>query len=770
AALSLAAGIIIAQALLRQNWFVCQGETLSPSILWWWLPLPFLILGLWRSRRSHLFLPLVAITWALLGVWRYLDHPFYPCAGPHALLHYHADSAYARPLTLEGTVIGYPEKRANYTQYKVRVDTLWQGSEILPVEGVALVRNQGQEAFQYGDRLRIRGTPISPPSFPDFDYRRFLARKGIYTLIQRSELTLLAKEQGNPFWAGLYSVRAAASQILDRLLPQPYAALANGMILGIESNIPRELYDKFNLTGASHVIVISGSNIAIVSGILLGLFSRLLGKRKRLATSITISGILLYTLLVGADAAVLRAALMGIFYVIAVHLERQSTAIISLFVAAVIMLLLNPLTLWDVGFQLSFMATLGLILFNSPLKTHWDRLVGQHLPGLINGLLAEGLLVTLAAQLTTMPLVVYYFGRLSLISFLVNLLIIPVQPPIMIMGGLATMLGFWAMPLAKLVMLIPWASLWWTVFVVEKMAAIPWGSLEVSDFGRFLAALYVGVFLAGFVLWLIRQEQQADSFIPPEWRPALSRGLIAVAFVALPLWGGATWQENQADGRLHIYLLGGEQGVDFVLFTPGGNRILVTAARDSSSELSERIAQTRGGRRPLSLLILTRPFSQPPVLNPSPAQTISATDPRLPPGTIFSLDTNVFLRLLQQPQSDKDSPLFCLHYHQFSMLLPFENSQEAQRAVLSKLPAHVTILPAPYPTVGAWPAPELLTKLKPQVTLLPTGTTYPPKVQRILAASSQVVSIPSQAQIEVITDGNQFSIRAYSYSKSVPIS
>ncbi len=176
--------------------------------------------------------------------------------------------------------------------------------------------------------------------------------------------------------------------------------------------------------------MISGSNVAIVSSILLGLFIRLFGRRKRVAVAITIGGIILYTLLVGADASVTRAAIMGSLYVIAVGLGRQSTAIISLFVAAILMLLLNPLTLWDVGFQLSFMATLGLILFNAPLRKRWGAHIGKRLPGVVNGLLAEGLLVTFAAQITTMPVVVYYFGRLSIISFLVNLLIIPVQPPI----------------------------------------------------------------------------------------------------------------------------------------------------------------------------------------------------------------------------------------------------------------------------------------------------------------------------------------------------
>ncbi len=299
-----------------------------------------------------------------------------------------------------------------------------------------------------------------------------------------------------------------------------------------------------------------------------------------MAVSVTIGGIILYTLLVGADAAVPRAALMGILFVIAIGLGRQSTAIISLFVAAMIMLLLNPLTLWDVGFQLSAMATLGLILFSQPLQRAWDARIGKRIPKVANNLLAEALLVTLAAQITTMPLVVYYFGRLSIISFLANFLIIPVQPPIMIAGGLAIFAGFVFLPLAKLIALIPYASLWWTVFVVEKMAAVPWGSVEVSTFGRMLAGLLI-----------------------------------------LPLWTGATWWESQPDGRLHIQLLGREQGVTFLIITPGGNCILLDLGSEATDcPLDTILDSLPGGSPPLDLVIPTRLASgqpQEPVLSVS---------------------------------------------------------------------------------------------------------------------------------------------------------
>ena len=278
AALGLGAGILLGEKLHTNGMFICDGAQMQPHALWLLAPLPFLLLpAWWGRRRRRVLIPALILLLALVGVWRYTTRPFEPCFGPNDLATYNSDNPYGRPSVLEGVIVSYPDQRSNYNQYRVRIDTQWQGALERPVEGVALVRGDKETLYEYGDRIRIRGVAATPPSFPDFDYRRFLARKGIHTLIKRADITFLAGDQGQPFWAALYSVRARASAILDQLLPQPYAALANGMILGIESGIPRELYDDFNLTGTSHVIVISGSNIAIVSGILLGLFLRLFG-------------------------------------------------------------------------------------------------------------------------------------------------------------------------------------------------------------------------------------------------------------------------------------------------------------------------------------------------------------------------------------------------------------------------------------------------------------------------------------------------------------
>ncbi|MEZ4677348.1 MAG: ComEC/Rec2 family competence protein [Caldilineaceae bacterium] len=182
---------------------------------------------------------------------------------------------------------------------------------------------------------------------------------------------LSTSAQGSRLFHWLYWIRARGEQLLNRLLPEPYAALANGMLLGIESGIPDALYEQFNLTGTSHVIVISGSNVALIAGVLLAFGQRLLGKRRALWPAL--AGIAGYALLVGGDAAVLRAAWMGGLFAIATTLERRSTALVSLAFACWIMTIANPLTLWDVGFQLSSAATAGLILFSTKITAAYEQ-------------------------------------------------------------------------------------------------------------------------------------------------------------------------------------------------------------------------------------------------------------------------------------------------------------------------------------------------------------------------------------------------------------
>ena len=193
-------------------------------------------------------------------------------------------------------------------------------------------------------------------------------------------------------------------------------------------------------------------NITILAALVISLTSRTLGiRRGAIVAAIVIA---FYTILVGADASVVRAAIMGGLVLFARFLGRMTLALASLSAAAIVMTLVNPYVLWDVGFQLSFAATLGLVLYAEPIKDWFVKIASRWMEAAqakrLSIPVGEFILFTFAAQITTLPLTAYHFQRLSLISFLANPIVLPAQPPLMILGGLAMLAGMLWLPLGQI--------------------------------------------------------------------------------------------------------------------------------------------------------------------------------------------------------------------------------------------------------------------------------------------------------------------------------
>jgi competence protein ComEC len=169
----------------------------------------------------------------------------------------------AEPVTLIGLVVAEPDVRDDHINLRVQAESLQQGQTQQPVDGLLLVRAPRYPERYYGERLSITGQLETPPIFEGFDYKDYLARSGIHTIMRRPGITLLASNQGHLFWRTMFRLRAYTSATINRILAEPHASLLNGILLGLETGIPRRLYEQFNLTGTSHIIVISGSNIAI---------------------------------------------------------------------------------------------------------------------------------------------------------------------------------------------------------------------------------------------------------------------------------------------------------------------------------------------------------------------------------------------------------------------------------------------------------------------------------------------------------------------------
>ncbi len=701
------------------------------------------VVGLAALRRlKGMRLGGALLLFLILGAWRYQAAPFDPCVSPDDLSYHHAHAADGVWAMSEGTVIGYPEVRDAEIHYQVEVTRVTIDAAAYDVQGRALVRAPLVPAFSYGDRVRVTGLLLTPPVLDDFDYRRYLAARNIHTLIRRPTIALLSEGHGSPFWHALYAVRTRASAVLNRILPEPAAGLANGMVLGIEGGISEEVSDAFRATGTTHLIVISGSNIAFLSGALVAALAGVLSRRRAALVAAPI--VLLYVLLVGADPPALRAGVMGLLGLGAIYFGRRGTAYVSLCAAGLLMTAINPLALWDIGFQLSFATSLGLILFQPPLSRAVAAWLGRRLSAeaarRVAAVLDATLTVTLAAQVAVLPLLLAYFGQLSIISLVTNALVAPVQPAILASGIAALLAGLASLPFGQVVAALPWALLGYTVAVIRLVADIPFALVPVGRSGPLFVMGYYAVVAALLARGRLALAARSHR------RLVLAGALAAV--VALLFW--SAWR-TLPDGRLHVLFVSAGGGEAAALTTPGGRTAWAWDGRGDGAALVR--ATQRGpwrGDRPDVVLA-------PCALSPWPGA--ACIDPAgLDPGAAVRLEPGASLVRLDAGAGWA----LALEHGGFRTLLPPTLPQEAQAALVAEDAAGpYTVLKAPGPGTGAWPSAALIRDAAPQAVVWPLTTTYPPDVRDALAAA-RTIRVDPAARVEVVTDGEGFALATHS--------
>ncbi|MBN1967453.1 MAG: ComEC/Rec2 family competence protein [Anaerolineae bacterium] len=522
-----------------------------------------------------------------------------------ALVHYNDAGWY----TVEGLITAEPDVRDRQINLVVAADRIrahndapWQ-----PVQGLLLVQAPRSGHYTYGDRVQVSGALETPPEFDTFSWRDYLARQGVLTLVRYAQVDVLSSGHGSPFMQVLLAVKTRAMAVITGALPEPHASLLTGILLGVESGIAADVRDDFNATGASHVIAISGFNMTLIAGIVSGGLQALWPARRRLTATVGIATIAVYTLFVGAAPAVARAAIMSSLLVIAPLFQRKTYVPASLACAALGMSAADPFVLWDVGFQLSFAAVMGMALFVDPIAAGFRRLFARLMPNeraerLVTAL-DEPLVVTLAAQITTLPLIAYTFGRFSLASFAVNFLILPVQSAILILGGLATLIGLAVPALGLPFFWGAWVFLAWTVGVVRVFADLPGASLEVAINREVVIVFYLGI-----LVWALLKATR------PAWLskvgPFLRRQRTALfvtgagALTAVVLWIAVL---SLPDGLLAVHFLDAGHSNAVLIETPDGIQILIDGGRYPSQLLAALGDHLPFWDRAIELLILTQP-------------------------------------------------------------------------------------------------------------------------------------------------------------------
>jgi len=473
-----------------------------------------------------------------------------------------------------GTLDEPPDYRDTYTNLYLKVEAVDTGSGDLPVEGLLLVRVFPNESYEYGERIRIRGKLVTPPENEEFSYREYLARQGIHSYMSRTEVTRLPGNFGNPVKKAIYAFKDKALKNTYLIFPDPEASLLAGILLGVDTGLSQSLQQAFKDTGTAHIIAISGFNIAIIAGLFFTLFSRILGQVR--GSIAAILGIALYTFLVGADAAVVRAAVMGGLSLTIRQFGRRNDGLSALMLSAALMTaFMNPNIPWDVGFQLSFFATLGLILYAEPFQKWAVRVITRYTsPGAAQKLAApisEYFLFTLAAQLTTLPIMAYHFKRISLVSLIANPFILPVQPAVMILGGVAVLLSLVWLPLGAVAAFSAWPFVAYTIRLVELFDRLPNGVIVLGNLSLWLVILFYVALLS----WTFFRHRLKNLFTGERANlPTLPAFTIATVLTVLVM---VTWRSvfTAPDGRLHITFLNVGSADAILIQTPRGRNLLI---------------------------------------------------------------------------------------------------------------------------------------------------------------------------------------------------
>ena len=364
-----------------------------------------------------------------------------------------------------------------------------------PSKGTALLLTRRGSKLRLGDLLAVRGVAV--PEAEREPFEKGLARAtGAALVVRALRLEFLATGRGSRLSLALSGVRVRASLLLERHLPRRYSPVAEGLMLGGSLRLDPDVKLAFRRSGTAHVLAASGYNISIVAGLLLALLRPLLGARR--ALPFVLLAIFVYAGLAGFSSSIVRAALMGAIGVGALWAGRPRDSGRALFAAALVMTVLDPGAVFDIGAQLSFVATAGLV---------WLYPVVSRSLGWMWRPLREALGVALTAQAATLPLGLYYFGGLSVWSVPANMVIAPLVPAGMLLSATTLLAALVWSPLGAAFGWLTTAVLAANVGVAQTMAALPASDLQTGQLGLFPVVGYYATIL--LILWFSTQSPRA---------------------------------------------------------------------------------------------------------------------------------------------------------------------------------------------------------------------------------------------------------------------
>jgi competence protein ComEC len=507
-----------------------------------------------------------------------------------------------RKISLSGTVCRDPDIREKKTFLTIDAESILLDEKFIKISGRVLIKiKSSTNRFNYGDYVRVAGylsTPYSNRNPGAFDYRRYLAQSNIYGVLSirsSNDIKILFQEKENPFLSCIvYPAKHFILNVFGSTLRGAHQALLSGFVLGERRDIPDEIYKMFTDTGTLHLLAISGSNVGLVVLFFFGFF-RLLRFSRRLCILLTLPVIVIFSYVTNNQPSVVRASIMAIIFLLAFFWEREKDLINIIAFAALLILFFSPLSLFDVGFQLSFGVTLGLILFVVYPDSLFNKIALKFKRFFRNWIIFP-IFVSLAAQISSYPILAYHFNQISLYAFVANLLVVPLVSLAVITGSLTVIAGLISIKLAQVLSAFNWVVLSLTLKVVEFFSHLPYATVDLPSPSILLLFFYYLFFLVVLINW----DKKVKRI-----------GFLSLIFLSIFVLGKEIIPQRD---KLEITFLDVGKGQSILIDLPSENKILIdTGSKYRSSDAGERVVVPyliRKNIKVIDHLILTSSRSQ----------------------------------------------------------------------------------------------------------------------------------------------------------------
>jgi len=446
-----------------------------------------------------LFMIAVAVGTVVIGMFRYEVHTEW-MPDNHVM-----NIPHSKQYFVTGTIASLPEQSGNKYKFEMEAEKYAPVEDSLDTKaivGKVLVYYFGDQEIDYGDRIRIKSdlpAPQSARNFFTFDYKEYLYRMGIFrtAFVYEEDFVRYESDEGDPIFKYLiFPIRRHIEYVIRETLKGDVGGFLEGIVLGGGKQLSRETNEHFVNVGVVHVLAVSGLHVGIIAMLFYLLFKTIFHMDRRWSTISVMVVLLIYMMITKMRPSVMRASLMVSIVMSGQVFGRKPRLLNSIGIAALTLLMINPMRFFDVGFQLSFGATFGIVYLYPRLVDMLPQKLTKS-KNIFSSLVVQAGLVSICAQLGTFPILTYHFHRFAILSVFANIVVVPTIAFALSLGFLSIFTGIFSMWLANIFSAANWIILTLVIKFVSKFSEIKYASISFPHLGIWFIGLFFAILLFG---------------------------------------------------------------------------------------------------------------------------------------------------------------------------------------------------------------------------------------------------------------------------------